>query len=158
MEQPNGPGRAAFVEDLKQLLDHLAIDKTLLVAQSMGGLSCLGFALAYPERTSGLVLGDTTGGVGDPSVIELLEDVHPPEDPLRRALSSGFIAEHPDFAFLFREVGLLNPEMPINVVSSFFRDPAGPKADDLAKLTVPTLVIVGQEDLIFPPNVMLKSW
>ena len=56
-DAPNGPGRDAFVEDLKQLLDLLEVEQTFLVAQSMGGLTCLGFALAYPERVLGLVLG-----------------------------------------------------------------------------------------------------
>jgi 3-oxoadipate enol-lactonase len=69
VETPGGPGASAFVEDLKQLLDDLGVAKTFLVAQSMGGRTCLGFALAYPERTLGLVLGDTTGGVGDPEVL-----------------------------------------------------------------------------------------
>ena len=155
--KPHGPGRAAFVEDLRNLLDHLGLDQAFLVAQSMGGLTCLGFALAYPQRALGLVLGDTTGGIGDPKVLGLLKDVYPPDHPLRRALSSSFIKDHPDLAFLFQEVGLLNPEMPINVVSSFFRDPAGPQAADLAQLTVPTLLIVGQEDLIFPVNVMQEA-
>ena len=153
-EPAGGPGRKAFVEDLRGLLDHLGVEQAFLVAQSMGGLTCLGFALAYPQRTLGLVLGDTTGGIGDPAVVELLRNVHPPTDPLRRSLSAGFIQRHPDLAFLYRQIGLLNPEMPIEVVSSAFRDPAGPQVRDLARLTVPTLLIVGQEDLIFPVNVM----
>ena len=35
VEPPGGPGRKAFVEDLKQLLDHLNIERTFLIAQSM---------------------------------------------------------------------------------------------------------------------------
>ena len=59
----DSPLRENFIDDLTALLDYLKIDKVFLVAQSMGGFSCLGFALAHPERTLGLVLGDTTGGV-----------------------------------------------------------------------------------------------
>ena len=70
IESNDGPGRSAFVEDLKQLLDYLEVERAYLVAQSMGGRTCLGFALAYPERTLGLVLGDTTGGVNDPALEE----------------------------------------------------------------------------------------
>jgi 3-oxoadipate enol-lactonase len=47
---PDGPSSQAFVEDLKQLLDHLTIERASLVAQSMGGRTCLGFTLAYPDR------------------------------------------------------------------------------------------------------------
>lgn len=153
-DQPNGPGPEAFVDDLKALLDYLEIDQAFLVSQSMGGITNLGFTLQYPTRSLGLVLGDTTGGIGDPSVVDLLKDVHPPENPLGRALSAGFIEQHPDLTVLFRQIGLLNPEMPISVVSPLFRNPNGPKANDLSKMTTPTLLIVGQEDLIFPPRVM----
>ena len=153
-DRPDGPGPRAFTDDLKALLDYLKVDQAFLVSQSMGGITNLGLAMRYPERTLGLVLGDTTGGIGDPSVVDLLKEVHPPEDPLRRALSAGFIEQHPRRTFLFQEIGLLNPEMPIGVVSPLFRDPAGPRAADLAGMTVPTLLIVGEEDMIFPVNVM----
>ncbi|MCH8921208.1 MAG: alpha/beta hydrolase, partial [Chloroflexi bacterium] len=48
-------GPAAFVEDLHALLDHLGIEQATLVAQSMGGLTCLGFTIAYPQRVRALV-------------------------------------------------------------------------------------------------------
>jgi 3-oxoadipate enol-lactonase len=153
-DQPNGPGPRAFSDDLKALLDYLEIDRAFLVSQSMGGITNLGFALEHPQRAAGLVLGDTTGGIGDPSVVDLLKDVRPPEDALGRALSRSFMEQHPARTFLFREIGMLNPDMPISVVSPLFRDPSGPKAADLAGFSVPTLLIVGQEDLIFPPHVM----
>ena len=52
-------GPAAFVEDLRELLDHLGIERAALVAQSMGGLTCLSFAIAYPQRVWALVMGNT---------------------------------------------------------------------------------------------------
>jgi 3-oxoadipate enol-lactonase len=148
------PEPATFVADLEALLDHLGIERAVLVAQSMGGVTSLGFALAHPERVTGLVLADTTGGIGDPSVVSLLEDVHPPEDPLRRALSDGFIESQPELTFLFGSIGRMNPPMPVSIVSGLFRNPAGPQAADLAGFAVPTLLVVGKEDRIFPPNVI----
>jgi pimeloyl-ACP methyl ester carboxylesterase len=47
---------AEYVEDLKTLLDHLAIDRAALVGHSMGGQIAADFALAYPDRVSKLVL------------------------------------------------------------------------------------------------------
>lgn len=148
------PEPATFVADLEALLDHLGIDRAVLVAQSMGGVTSLGFALAHPERATGLVLADTTGGIGDPTVLSLLEDVHPPEDPLRRALSDGFIESEPELTFLFGSIGRMNPPMPLSIVSDLFRNPAGPQAKDLVGFAVPTLLVVGEEDLIFPPHVI----
>ena len=154
LDVPAGPGAGSFVEDLRGLLDHLGIESAHLVAQSMGGVTSLGFALAHPQRVAGLVLADTTGGIGDPSVVSLLEDVHPPEDPLRRALSDGFIDSHPELTFLFGSIGRMNPPLPLSIVSGLFRNPAGPQAADLAGFRVPTLLVVGEEDRIFPPNVI----
>ena len=136
-DAPHGPGRAAFVEDLKQLLDHLEIQQAFLVSQAMGGLTCLGFALAYPERCLGLVLGDTTGGVGDPSVLEELADVTPPAGGPGRALCAEFIRDNPELVFLYNQIQGMNPENPNDGIGSSFRDENGPKASDLARLTAP---------------------
>ena len=143
-----------LVDDLRALLDYLGIARALLVAQSMGGVTSLGFALRYPERVAGLVLADTTGGIGDPEVVGLLRDVHPPEHPLRRALSDGFIAEQPALTFLYGAIGRINQEMPASVVSGMFRNAGGPQAAELARLTMPVLLVVGAEDQIFPVPVI----
>ena len=136
-DAPHGPGRAAFVEDLKQLLDHLEIQQDFLVSQAMGGLTCLRFALAYPERCLGLVLGDTTGGVGDPSVLEELADVTPPAGGPGRALCAEFIRDNPELVFLYNQIQGMNPENPNDGIGSSFRDENGPKASDSARLTAP---------------------
>jgi 3-oxoadipate enol-lactonase len=154
LEAPGGPERKAFVEDLKQLLDHLGVARTFLVAQSMGGLTSLGFTMAYPERTLGLILGDTTGGVGDPTVLAALEETNPPAQGPLRSLSATTIERRPDLTFLYQQISGLNPERGSNGVLSSFRDPAGPQAADLAKILVPTLLIVGEEDVIFPVKAM----
>ena len=148
-EPSGGQGRDAFVDDLTQLLDHLQIEKTFLVAQSMGGRACLGFALAHPERTLGLVRGDTTCGVTDPAIVEALRGLPPSPQGLNRALSSGFVSQHPNRAFLYAQIGGLNPPpLPSSGNNS------GPQATDLERQPVPTLLIVGEEDLIAPVPVM----
>ncbi len=47
---------ANFVEDLRQLLDHLNLDRAILVGHSIGGQIATDFALAYPDRVTRLVL------------------------------------------------------------------------------------------------------
>lgn len=143
-----------FVADLIGLLDHLGIERAMLVGQSMGGVTCLGTALEQPQRISGLVLADTTGGIGDPTVVELLRDVHAPEDPLRRALADGFIEGQPELTFLFGSIGRINPPMPVTVVSGLFRNERGPQGEQLNALTMPVLLVVGEEDKIFPVHVI----
>jgi pimeloyl-ACP methyl ester carboxylesterase len=40
----------------KDLLDHLGIDRVIVVGNSAGGASAMWFAIDYPERTNGLIL------------------------------------------------------------------------------------------------------
>ena len=150
VEPPGGPGRAAFVEDVKQLLDHLGVEQTFLVAQSMGGRACLGFALTYPERTLGLVLGDTTGGATDPALVEAMQGAPAPGPGLNRMLAQTTIERRSDLAFLYSEISDLNPPRPATQAGN----DGGPMAADLQKLTIPTLLIVGEEDAIAPVKVM----
>ena len=149
-------GRSAFVEDLGGLLDHLRVDRTFLVAQSMGGFCCLGFALAHPERTLGLVLGDTTGGVATDGVLAALKNTNPPPDGPARSLSASFIDENPALTFLYQQIGGLNPPRGEDGVISGFRREDGPQATAFADWRIPTLLIVGKEDAIFPPEVIAE--
>ena len=150
IQPAGGPGLGAGVEDLRQLLDHLEIERTFLVGHSMGGITCLGFALAHPERTLGLILVDTTAGVGDPAVLEAITDLaNLPAGDVPRTLSARFIEQRPDLTFLYQEIAGINKELNLNIRSAF-HNPAGLQAADLAKLSVPTLLTVGEEDVIFP--------
>jgi 3-oxoadipate enol-lactonase len=148
---PNGPGSKAFVQDLQGLLDHLRIDKVALVAQSMGGRTCLGFTLEHPDRVQALVLADTTGGFGDARMAQLraegekgLTGPNPPP----RTYSRNFPQEQPAQAFLYEQIRALNPprqEIPV----------PGPTAEQVRTIQTPTLLIVGEHDVIIPPA-MLK--
>lgn len=61
----SSPASGAFArhEDLRALLDHLAIPRAHLLGASMGGTIMLDFALAYPERVRSLtVVGSRPAG------------------------------------------------------------------------------------------------
>lgn len=47
---------ANYVEDLRSLLNHLHVDRAILVGHSIGGQIATDFALAYPERVIKLIL------------------------------------------------------------------------------------------------------
>ena len=148
-------GRDAFVEDLRALLDYLEVQEAYLIAQSMGGLTCMGFALRYPCIAKALVLADTTGGIGEPCVVEVLRRRQAPDDVMLRALSQGFRERDPAKAFLYREINLMNP--PREPEPNGFTSGEGPKAAELAVMRVPTLLIVGEEDIVMPPDAMHLS-
>jgi 3-oxoadipate enol-lactonase len=147
---PNGPGSRAFVEDLKRLLDHLQIDRVALVAQSMGGRTCLGFTLEYPDRVRGLVMADTTGGFGDARMSQLRAEheaaLAGPDAP-PRTYARHFPQEQPTQAFLYEQIRALNP--PRQEVPA-----PGPTVEQVRALATPTLLIVGEHDVIAPPALM----
>jgi pimeloyl-ACP methyl ester carboxylesterase len=150
LDVPNGPGQGSFVEDLKGLLDNLGIERAHLVAQSMGGRTCLGFALAHPKRVDKLVLADTTCGVSEPSLLKAIADSGaPPTDLIERVLGPTFRRTQPELSFLYRQMEGLNRigNLAPNLVAN------GPKARELQPLVAPTLLIVGTEDTIAKPHV-----
>ena len=150
---PDGPGMAAFVDDLAALLDRLEIESAHLVAQSMGGRTALGFAVEYPDRVRSLILADTTGGMGEPDVENALNEwreSQPVRDLAFRAVSGGFRTQTPDLANLYLQISRTNPPRPnlAGVLSG------GPRGAELAKLKAPVLFVVGEEDDITPPHVI----
>ena len=151
---PDGPGMKSFIEDLAALLDHLEVDSTHLVSQSMGGRTALGFAMEHTTRTRSLVLADTTGGMGEPDVEQALDDWWKRQTPGRelgfRALGHDFGTREPALANLYLQISRTNPPRPqiAGVLSG------GPRGAELANLKVPTLFIVGDEDDITPPHII----
>lgn len=55
-KSPDPTGDVNCVEDLKELLDHLNINKTTLIGHSMGGQIVTDFSLEYPEYISELIV------------------------------------------------------------------------------------------------------
>ena len=149
------PLRPNFAADLAALLDYLEVGPALLVAQSMGGVTCLEFALAQPRRVLGLLMGDTTGGVAAPAVHQALAQAHPPEG-LTRSLAPEFIRQQSALTMLYQQIGALNPERGEDGVMAGFRRPDGPQAADFAGWQTPTLLVVGDQDGIFPPEVIAE--
>ena len=150
----DGPGSAAFVDDLRALLDHLGIATAHLVAQSMGGRTMLGFAVAHPHRVKSLVMADTVGGMDVPAVLDQQRqwrESHTPSGEIGfRAVSPVFVRRHPDLANLYLQISRTNPPR---------RDPPGgpppgPGAAQLAALDIPVLFFVGEDDDISPPSVI----
>jgi pimeloyl-ACP methyl ester carboxylesterase len=54
-----------LIADMEALLDHLAIDETVLLGHSLGGYASLYFYLDHPERVKGLVLFGSGPGYRD---------------------------------------------------------------------------------------------
>jgi 3-oxoadipate enol-lactonase len=140
-------GQDGFVGDLLGLLDSLGIEKAHLVAQSMGGRSCMGLAVQHPERVRRMVLAGTMGGVVDASLSRLVATIGPaPEDLLKRVLSEGFQKREPYLTFLYQQIEGLNHvgNTPTRLTQK------GPSREAVKACSVPTLLLAGDEDPLAP--------
>ena len=152
-DEPEGPGSGAFVDDLAGLLDHLNVETAHLVAQSMGGRTMLGFAVAYPKRTQSLIMADTVGGMAVEEVSELhhqWRESHQSSQGIgTTALSAGFRKRNPELANLYLQVSNTNPPRPQAGFPA-----SGPTVEQLSQMKVPTLFVVGEVDELSPPHVI----
>ncbi len=150
-----GPGRRAFVHDLTGLLDHLGIEKTALVGQSMGGNTVLGFASAHPERVSALVMSDTTGGYTNPEITELRRKLAPAPASIDRAFAPDFAQREPAKAFLYREISSITTAYnPAPAPASSGAPAAATDIRPVLDMKVPVLFIVGEQDQLIPPPII----
>ncbi|MEE8345864.1 MAG: alpha/beta hydrolase [Dehalococcoidia bacterium] len=165
-------GPAAFVEDLHALLDHLGIEQATLVAQSMGGLTCLGFTIAYPQRVRALVMGNTFSGMRREVWLAADEELRTNaraiwdrrrRDGVKRALAPGFARREKQKAFLYKQIRLLNEEGPnrlqteegVRRLRALERDQeAAASREQLAAIKAPVLFIGGEHDEVMPPALM----
>lgn len=66
---PSANGLTTHAEDLVAVLDHLALDKAVVVGHSMGGFIALRLAQQHPERVAGLVMLDGGPPVQLPGIL-----------------------------------------------------------------------------------------
>jgi 3-oxoadipate enol-lactonase len=156
-ESDGGPGRRAFADDLRGLLDHLGIERAAIVAQSMGGRTAVGFSLRNHGRVSALVLAGTTGGAVNDE-LRAAQEAHRRSPAGRRSLGQRAVSarlrrERPDLDYLYRLIARLNPPRPDDFLATIpgYR---GSSAQALAALGVPILFLVGEDDSITPPHIV----
>ncbi len=156
-DEPHGPGRRAFADDVRALLDRLNVDGVAIVAQSMGGRTAVGFAVRNPGRVRALVLAGTTGGAVNDE-IRRAQEVHRRSPQGRRSLAQRAVSprlrrERPELAYLYGLIGRLNPPRRRDFLAPVpgYR---GSSARALADLCIPILFLVGEEDAVTPPDIL----
>ncbi|MBZ7921475.1 alpha/beta fold hydrolase [Ensifer adhaerens] len=145
----------AFVSDLLKVFDDLEIKSAILVGLSMGGTIAQNFTLTHPERVRGLVLvGATPHGLGEDvnvnNVLKAIDDlgvVEASQNVIERSFGSTATRQLVDFAK--QEVSQTPAFVAREAISSLN---ASDSRAYLRDITVPTLIVVGNEDIITPPR------
>jgi 3-oxoadipate enol-lactonase len=145
-----------------ELLDHLGVNERVVIGGvSMGGYAALGFARLYPQRVRALILADTKADPDDEDgranrdkMIQLATDRGPAavvEQLLPRLLAPGTAARRPDVVRFVRETaGRLKAEGIVTALKAMRDRPDA--RPGLAHISFPTLVIVGDQDAVTPPE------
>jgi pimeloyl-ACP methyl ester carboxylesterase len=158
-EAEGSPGPDAFVDDLEALIDHLGFDEVRLVAQSMGGWPCLGYALRQPGRVKALVMADTIGSLTHPEADRLI-DANRAQNPraglfergIHPACGERMAREQPALHFLYTQVsGLTTLPEGMDLMARLAALRTTPP-DKVAALRLPVLCLAGAEDIVIPPG------
>jgi 3-oxoadipate enol-lactonase len=152
-------GMEISVQDLRGLLDDLGIGRAYLGGQSMGGGIAVRFALSYPERVAALLIIDSASASGMPmsaamrtmreKTIELAEtqgmeavaDYVMTANPNLRTQAEA----SPEARQRLRQMFLdLSPIGYAHTIRTLIEETF--PTEQLSTLTMPTLVLVGDED------------
>lgn len=158
---PPGPwSMADFARDLKNLLDALGIDKAIVGGSSLGGIITSQFAVDFPERTLGLIVGHTTPYLWDLArewITDLMTDGKPSLGPQPRSYEwepIGPPTTNPEFAAspmgkLLASVGTgmgRDRQAVLNMMGAMLEWDQRPRYPELNRVSVPCLVIVGANE------------
>jgi pimeloyl-ACP methyl ester carboxylesterase len=148
-----------FAGDLRAILDAAGVERAALVCQSMGGWTGLRAAIELPERIACLVLSGTPGGVFTPKVIEAFARIGrlAADEGIRGApaLAPDFPAREPALAHLYDQISGLNRGLPPSALATLGE--ARVEREELAGYAVPTLMISGAHDQLFPPDALKEA-
>lgn len=160
-EVPAGPyTMETFADDLAALLDTLSIDKVVLAGLSMGGYISFAFLRRYAARLRGLILCDTRA-TPDTDEARANREVNA---QMVESQGASTIADKmlpnmlaptasPDLQAHLR--AMMTANQPAGIAAAL-RGMAlrGDSTDLLASIAVPTLLIVGSQDVLSPPQEM----
>ena len=149
-----------LADDLNAFLDALGVGQVVLGGFSMGGYAAFAFYRKYPERVASLMLLDTRpqpdseeakGGRETMAQLAESEGAGPIAERLvPRLLCADTVANRQD---VVDAVSAMITECPVEGIAGDLRGMAlrGDSSDLLPNIGVPTLLVVGDQDVITPP-------
>lgn len=153
-----------LVADAIAVLESLGEKDVTVVGQSMGGWTALGIAIERPDLVRAVVLSATVAGIFDDEIERHYAQItasardlatKPPALGAHPALGRRFAAEHPDDAYLYQLLTSFGSPSPGKVAEGLGRS----RFDDaaIARLRAPVLFVVGEDDEIFPLDIVRRA-
>jgi len=150
-----------MVDDVLSVLDDLGIESAVWAGLSIGGMVAMRAAITVPNRIAGLILADTHAG--PESLYKKLKyramalgvrtmGVQPFLPAISKLMFGLTIRrENPELVAAWEErfLSVDVPSMLLGLGALVRRDSV---VEDLRSITVPSLVIVGDEDISLPPH------
>jgi pimeloyl-ACP methyl ester carboxylesterase len=151
-----------IADDVIELLDTLHITEPIVLGGlSMGGYVALSLVARYPGRVRALMLMDTRAGADTPeaaqgreatarTVLELNAPTPVVDAMVPKLFSKWTLAERPERVEPIRAVmQQMTPRGIAGALRGMAKRPD--RRPDLAVIRVPTLILVGEDDVITPP-------
>lgn len=146
-----------FRDDLLAILDTLEIDRAHLVGQSMGGFTVLRCALDAPDRVASLTLSCTSGGIINPNPTPAMQNLTGSSgratDGIKATMSQHSHA-NPALMQLYESINNFNTEFSWDKLRTLLGKDDVVQLEALADVKCPTLIFAGDEDPLFPAELL----
>ena len=143
-----------FAPDLFAILDAEDLSRVALVCQSMGGWTGFRQRSTRPERIAALVLCGTPGGLDTQAIRDAMSNIGKRLGGegivANAALAPDYPAREPAMTHLYDQISALNTGVDPSALARLMAPEARVQPEQLAGYEVPTLVIAGEFDLLFP--------
>ena len=167
-QTPFGAGGQSGHDDLRAMLDHLNVDKAIVIGCSVGGGTAIDFAQAHPERTCALIPVAAAVGGYEPDQLDPTELAE--REKIGQAVEEAYEAGDLErAAWLYAKVWMDGPKRTpeqvdatvrakaVEMLVTLFKLPEFDEAEftelepdsaaKLAQIHAPTLVIIGDYDV-----------
>ncbi len=150
-----------YADDVMGVLDTLQIERAVIAGLSMGGYVAFEIWRRYSARVRALVLADTRAGADTAETVarrrELIDAATTQgSTAVANAQISGLMGKttrekrHDIYDAIHRMMAQTPPEGIIGALEAMIARPDS--TDTLATIDVPTLIVVGDEDVLTPPK------
>ena len=159
LDSLSGASMADYAQDVIDLMDELGVKRAVVGGASMGGYAAFALLQAARDRVDGLILANTRASADSPearanrrNMLALVDREGPSgvaRDMMPRLLGKTTKETNPEIEAFVRR--LIKQQSPVAIRTAISRMMHRPDSTPLLPtITVPTLVITGEEDELIP--------